>query len=417
MKVYSIKDSKKNDDGKKTTITITTEDEKVIRGILSAPREEKKTAAKKEAAKSKSSVMLLENKKPVKKAKTAPAAKKKPATKATKKTAAKPKILLLQAPAIKYIFGSKQKLEVVKKPEKKPATEEKKKLNINDYSLNKGYIEMANNNSQFDRGSGKEREYKKYVEYISNSTLSNGQKEKFISKLQKLYNELLCLDAQYVPWTVAGPARYNTKKFSGISDRISNKYKEISSFIDVINDAVKNSKRMNMSKEEKQQIEKKESNKLLKEFFTYRNSKDQFTNKTRAEWAMIDAYKAGDMQAYKMMFESLDKEYHYRRNTNFYKLYKEILDGKVTNETQKAKKEEANKVLYQCDDYLIQKMKIDAGERIFIKFITYPKPQLVYALKRRGFHWYSYGGGFITKPDKFDLEWAKNIQNQYVKYL
>ncbi len=84
MRLYSVKESKKTNDGKKTTITITTEDEKVIRGILSAPHEEtKKTTTKaapkastKTASKSKSSIKSLGNEKLVKKAKTGPAAKK-----------------------------------------------------------------------------------------------------------------------------------------------------------------------------------------------------------------------------------------------------------------------------------------------------------------------------------------------------
>ena len=42
MRIYSIKESKKNNDGKKTTITITTEDENVVKGILNAPKEEVK---------------------------------------------------------------------------------------------------------------------------------------------------------------------------------------------------------------------------------------------------------------------------------------------------------------------------------------------------------------------------------------
>ena len=35
----------------------------------------------------------------------------------------------------------------------------------------------------------------------------------------------------------------------------------------------------------------------------------------------------------------------------------------------------------------------------------------------RFYHWYSYSSGFITKPEKFDLEWAKSIKDNYEKYL
>ena len=35
----------------------------------------------------------------------------------------------------------------------------------------------------------------------------------------------------------------------------------------------------------------------------------------------------------------------------------------------------------------------------------------------RFYHWYSYSGDFITKSEKFDLEWAKSIKDNYEKYL
>ena len=39
------------------------------------------------------------------------------------------------------------------------------------------------------------------------------------------------------------------------------------------------------------------------------------------------------------------------------------------------------------------------------------------ALKNRGYIWYSGKKCFICKPEKFDLEWAKNISERYEKYL
>ena len=277
------------------------------------------------------------------------------------------------------------------------------------------------------RGSFSESAYKGYANKIMASKLSEAQKEKMILKLQKLFNESLSLDSRYVPWTVSGPARYPAQKMNALRDRIFAKNNEIIDYWKkVVEPAIQRAEEMNSTKDEKALMKEKEDLKRLNSFNGYVNraidSKNRFgkydvISLSIAENKMLEAYNNGNLKQFKKMFEELNKHINYRKNTNVYKLYKKVVDGEITSESIEKKNYEANKTLFKCEEYEISNMKIDAGQRVIIKFLVYPKPQLVYALKRRGYHWYSYSGGFITKPEKFDLEWAKSIKENYEKYL
>lgn len=278
------------------------------------------------------------------------------------------------------------------------------------------------------RGSFSESAYKGYANKIMASKLSEAQKEKMILKLQKLFNESLSMDSRFVPWMVSGPARYPAKKMNALSDRIFNKNNEIINYWNkVVEPAIARAEEMNRTKEEKALIQEKEDlesfnyfKKCINSAVEWKQIHGSYNNMELwyAENRMLEAYNKGNLKQFKKMFEELNKYKNYRKNTNVYKLYKKIVDGEITSESIEKKNYEANKTIYRCDEYEISNLKIDAGQRVIIKFLVYPKPQLVYALKRRGYHWYSYnGGGFITKPEKFDLEWAKSIKTNYEKYL
>ena len=367
-----------------------------------------------------------------------PEAKKLPAPKKAKsKASTKPKtskkkaknepIKLLEAPKPKFTLSAPT--IIFKEPKKVEKAKPKETLNINDYSLNKKLIEQTNNNSMMgSRGSFTEGAYKGYVNEIMASKLSDSQKSKLIMKLQKLFNESLSLDSRYVPWTVSGPARYPQQKMNAIVDRIFDKNNEIINYWEkVVEPAISRAEEMNRTKEEKDLIQQKNELKSLNNFKNNINTAVEWKEKYGsynnmelwyAERQMLEAYNKGNLKLFKQMFEELNKYKQYRKNTNVYKLYKKIVDGEITSESIEKRNYEANKTLYKCDEYVISNLKIDAGQRVIIKFFVYPKPQLVYALKRRGYHWYSYdGGGFITKPEKFDLDWAKSIKDNYEKYL
>lgn len=70
----------------------------------------------------------------------------------------------------------------------------------------------------------------------------------------------------------------------------------------------------------------------------------------------------------------------FRKNSTAAKLY----DG-IQNGTYKGIK--PPKKLYESDSYNAYRKNIQSGERVFLKFTTKPKPQMIYALKKRGWHW------------------------------
>ena len=45
------------------------------------------------------------------------------------------------------------------------------------------------------------------------------------------------------------------------------------------------------------------------------------------------------------------------------------------------------------------------------------KPQLIYALKKKGWWWNTYKGAWSTYLDRVDVEWIKNISEKYEEYL
>lgn len=139
-------------------------------------------------------------------------------------------------------------------------------------------------------------------------------------------------------------------------------------------------------------------------------------NASLAQSYVTEALKA-DTALYKELFEKLNKVCNFSKNSNIYKGYKAVLEGKLSSDSIQKQEREDNKVIYSCSDYEISNLKIDAGKRIAIRFTFYPKPQLVYALKKRGFIWYSFKKCFICKPERFNLEWAKGISKQYEKYI
>jgi len=86
--------------------------------------------------------------------------------------------------------------------------------------LDKGLIERANSVSfNGNRGDLRENSYKTYVEMMCNWKISDVKKQKLLDKLYDKSMEILRYEAQHVSVMVAGPAKYNPKKFDK-SDKI-----------------------------------------------------------------------------------------------------------------------------------------------------------------------------------------------------
>ena len=52
-----------------------------------------------------------------------------------------------------------------------------------------------------------------------------------------------------------------------------------------------------------------------------------------------------------------------------------------------------------------------------MKFTTKPKPQMIYALKKRGWHWNSLEEAWSIPAEKYDADFVKGIEERYKKYL
>lgn len=77
----------------------------------------------------------------------------------------------------------------------------------------------------------------------------------------------------------------------------------------------------------------------------------------------------------------------------------------------------APKKLFESDSYNVYQKNIKAGERVFINFPVPPKPQMIWALKKRGWHWNDLENAWSVPVDKYDEKFVKGIEENYEKYL
>ena len=270
--------------------------------------------------------------------------------------------------------------------------------------LNKSQIQQANANSHFDRGTGSEREYNSYAARIMAMDISDGKKQQLLDELHKRWSKMLSYQAQWVPWTVAGPARYNSKRLDK-GDKVLQTGAEISDWFDRVEKSVRNSKRQY---EDNSASEAKRAEEYFKRFesgYIFRNPTS--TMVARA----LEGVAVHDAKRYTELYEEYDKKYHFRKNTSAAKIYEEIKAGNFNGGKKTAEK------LHETENLNAYRKKIDAGERVFMKFTTRPKQQLVYALKKRGWHWNSNEQAWSVPVSKYDEEFVKGIDERYKKYL
>ncbi|MCM1196995.1 MAG: hypothetical protein NC310_08025 [Roseburia sp.] len=303
----------------------------------------------------------------------------------------------------------------------------------NSRNLDERQVSSSNHNSMSGtRGTTLKKDYEAYRKTIEFSGLSVSQKNKLLDKLYKLYEPILRYDSQYYSSMVSGPARYPAAKMEAIVNRRMEASQKFLEWWRNIEPQLASSQCLTKEAKAKQEAEAKEKKiKSIKEGFNLwynilvsevpeyqKKGRDLKYNSNAAmvQYYVTEALKV-DTELYKELFEKLNKVCNFSKNSNFYKGYKLVQEGKISNDSIQKQKAEDNKVIFKCSDYVIKNLKIQAGKRIAIKFTFYPKPQLVWALKKRGYIWYSHEDCFICKPEKFDLEWGKGIQKQYEKYL
>lgn len=437
MPLWKVKEKTVDEKGLTTTKTITTENTAVMQKLLDMKEEpvkdksKKTTEAKKESknkepAKSKSSIVKLLTNSNFK----APTIQD-PTKQVPKLRKEEPKKLEAPKKEVKPLAPKKE--DKKKSRLSKKTVEGKARIEHHSRNLNSSQVGWSNHNS-FDgnRGAHLKNSYEGYRHKIEFSGLTNKQKSKLLDKLYKLYEPILKYDSQWYSPMVSGPARYPQAKMDAIYDKMMKANSEFLDWWKSIEPQLSNVKFLTpKDKKEAQEATKKKEierikegfnlwyNRLLEELPKYekngRNPKYS-VNAGMAQSYMTEALKV-DTALYKELFEKLNKVCNFSKNSNIYKGYKYVLEGKLSSDSIQKQEAEDNKVIYSCSDYEISNLKIDAGKRIAIQFTFYPKPQLVYALKKRGFTWYSFKKCFICKPERFDLEWAKGISKQYEKYI
>ena len=267
--------------------------------------------------------------------------------------------------------------------------------------LNRRDIETANGNSMFNRGDNSARDYQSYVNRVLSWDIADSKKQQIIDQIHKRWTRQLSLEAQHVPISVAGPARYNPKKYDK-SEQILRGAHDFVTWFEKIEESVKESKRQY---EDTSAADAKRA----EEHFRYYLERGLITSPTMIANALTPIAQY-DPARFVELYDEMDRKYRFRKNTTAAKIYDRIKAGTYQG-APKAQK------LLETDNLNAYRKRIDAGERVFMKFTTRPKPQLVYALKRRGWHWNALEGAWSVPVDKYDEEFVSFIDDRYAKYL
>ena len=255
--------------------------------------------------------------------------------------------------------------------------------------LGKNLIERANSYSfNGTRGDLREKSYKSYVEMILGWNISEDKKKKILDKLYDKNMEILKYESQHVSVMVAGPARYNPKKFDK-SDKILELSHNLCVWLEDLEKQINEFSEDNNIDETKHLIQSINRIYELKLNPTDDIMKLAFVNN----------------EAFIKVYEKYNEVFKWRKNSNIYKLYQKSLKGEVL---------EIKKEIFFEDENLIAYTE---GDRAYIKFIMRPQRQLMVALKSRKWWWNSTKKAWSTYLDKLDKEWVSTISQSYSKYI
>lgn len=256
--------------------------------------------------------------------------------------------------------------------------------------LDKRLIDIANSHSfNGNRGDLRERAYKEYVEMILEWNISDTKKQKILDKLYTKNMELLNYEAQYVSVIVAGPAKYNAKKYDK-----GDKILELSHNLCVWLGEMEN------------QIKKFENNTTVDEETSYILSGiDRLYELNLNPTNDIMKLATINNEVFIKTYEKYEPIFKWRKNSNIYKLYQKSLNGEI---------KEIRKEIFFQDDNLTAYIE---GDRAYIKFVMKPQRQLIVALKSRKWWWNSYKNAWSTYLSKLDKKWVSNISERYNKYV
>ena len=312
--------------------------------------------------------------------------------------------------SVKVIPPASKPVRLLPQPSSKPMTVQRKKEAVVIPALSAANISSANSNSMYNRGTNSEKDYQIYANRILGWDISDSKKKQLLGELHKRWEKKLSYEAQHVPWTVAGPARYNARRLDK-TKQIMQTGSEISDWFKNVEESVQNSKsQYKDERKEKAQHEEEWFNRRLASGM-FRQSRDGNALNPKMVADALAPIAQYDTARFVELYEKYDKELHFRKGTNADKIYRAAKSGSYKGEKLPRK-------LHETENLNTYTGKLRSGEeRVFMKFTTRPKPQLIYALKKRGWHWNATEGAWSVPASKYDAEYVQSIDEKYAKYL
>lgn len=255
--------------------------------------------------------------------------------------------------------------------------------------LDKRMIEIANSNSfNGNRGKLREASYRDYVEMILKWDISEDKKQTILDKLYDKNMELLKYESEHVSVIVAGPAKYNAKKYDK-GDKILELGHDLCVWLEDME---------NQINEFKEDNKIDETNDLLRGIERIYELKLNPTN---------DIMKLAfvNNEVFIKTYEKYNEVFKWRKNSNIYKLYQKSLNGEI--------KEIKKEIVFEDKNFTA----FVEGDRAYIKFIIRPQRQLIVALKSRKWWWNSGKKAWSTYLEKLDKDWVSTISERYKKYI
>lgn len=255
--------------------------------------------------------------------------------------------------------------------------------------LDKNLVETANSISfNGKRGTLSEQIYKSYIDEVLSWNIPDNKKQKILEQVHKKYSEVLKYEAQHISVMVAGPARYNSKKFDK-SDQILQKSHDFYEWFDDL----------------RRQVSDLESDKNNKKIDFIISDIESYLERNWDIKKLLEKLAFLDNKKFIELYDKYYDTYKWKKSTNIYKIYQSSLKGEV----QEIKKE----IIFEDENFTAY----IEGDRAYIKFPMRIKRQLIVALKSRKWWWNSNERAWSTYLNRVDKDWIKTISEKYSSYL
>lgn len=255
--------------------------------------------------------------------------------------------------------------------------------------LDKNLVDRANSISfNGNRGNLSEKTYQSYINEVLSWNIPNNKKQKILEQVHKKYSEILKYEAQHVSVMVAGPAKYNSRKF----DKSNQIFEKIHNFCEWFDDL-------------RRQVSDLESDKDNKKIDCLLSNIESYLEKNWDIKESLEELAFLDNKKFIELYEKYYDTYKWKKSTNIYKIYQSSLKGEI--------KEIRKEIIFEDENFTAY----IEGDRAYIKFPLKIQQQLKVALKHRKWWWNSYKKAWSTYLNRVDIDWIKSISEKYSKYL